>query len=69
MGTGRGGTRLVTRAKKARSGFRGGQGREPRRPMPRVGVVATMRVRGGRWGGMVVVGEVGSISGEGVWWG
>ncbi len=53
----------MTRAKKARSGFRGGQGREPRRPMPRVGVVATMRVRDGRWGGMVVV--VGEGGGEG----
>lgn len=42
-----GGGRLVTRAKKARSDFSGGQGREPRRPMPRVGVVATIRVRGG----------------------
>ena len=39
----------MTRAKKARSVFRGGQGRVPRRPMPRVvGVVATIRVRGGR---------------------
>ena len=37
---------MVTRAKKARSDLRGGQGREPRRPMPRVGVVATIRVRG-----------------------
>lgn len=63
MGAGRGGRRFVTRAKKARSGFRGGQGREPRRPMPRVGVVATMRVRDGRWGGMVVV--VGEGGGEG----
>jgi len=45
-----GGGRFVTRAKKARSAFRGGQGRVPRRPMPREGVVATMRVRGGRCG-------------------
>lgn len=44
------GGRFVMRAKKARSAFRGGQGRVPRRPMPRVGVVATMRVRGGRDG-------------------
>lgn len=44
----------MTRAKKARSVFRGGQGRVPRRPMPREGVVATMRVRGGRGGGMVL---------------
>jgi len=50
----------VMRAKKARSAFRGGQGRVPRRPMPRVGVVATMRVRGGRSG---IDGEGG---GEGV---
>ena len=54
----------MTRAKRARSGFRGGQGRVPRRPMPREGVVATMRVRGGRWGGGMVVGEVGMV-----WWG
>lgn len=48
---------MVTRAKKARSGFRGGQGRVPRRPMPRAGVVATMRVRRGRGrgGGMGVM--------------
>lgn len=45
-----GGGRLVTRAKNARSDFNGGQGRQPRRPMPRVGVVATIRVRGGRGG-------------------
>ena len=56
---GGGGGRFVTRAKRARSGFRGGQGREERRPMPRWGVVATMRVMGG-WGreggiGVVVV--------------
>lgn len=49
---GRGGARFVTRAKNARSNFRGGQGRVPRRPMPREGVVATMRVRGGREGGI-----------------
>lgn len=42
----------MTRAKKARSDFRGGQGRVPRRPMPREGVVATMRVRLGRGGGI-----------------
>lgn len=38
----------MTRAKKARSDFKGGQGRVPRRPMPREGVVATIRVSGGR---------------------
>lgn len=38
----------MTRAKKARSGFRSGQGRVPRKPRPRVGVVARMRVSGGR---------------------
>lgn len=38
----------MTRAKKARSDFMGGQGRVPRRPMPREGVVAMMRVSGGR---------------------
>ncbi len=43
-----GGARFVTRAKKARSDFMGGQGRVPRRPMPREGVVATMRVSGGK---------------------
>lgn len=52
-----GGGRFVTRAKKARSAFRGGQGRVPRRPMPREGVVATMRVRGGRGGIDVEGGE------------
>ena len=46
----------MTRAKKARSAFRGGQGRVPWRPMPREGVVATMRVRGGRGGGIGVGG-------------
>ena len=46
----RGGGCLVTRAKKARSALRVGQGREPRRPMPRLGVVATIRVRGGKEG-------------------
>lgn len=51
---------MVTRAKKARSGFRGGQGRVPRRPMPREGVVATMRVSGGR-GGDMEVGEGGMV--------
>lgn len=48
---------MVTRAKRARSDFRGGQGREPRRPIPRVGVVATIRVRGGREEGGIEVGE------------
>lgn len=61
-----GGARLVTRAKKARSVFRGGQGRVPRRPMPRVGLVATMRVSGGRGrGGMGVEVEVEVEVGEG----
>ena len=60
-----GGGRLVTRAKKARSDFSGGQGREPRRPMPRVGVVATIRVRGGIGGeGDIIVGWVLGTSGE-----
>ena len=54
-----GGGRLVTRAKKARSDLRGGQGREPRRPMPRLGVVATIRVRGGMGGMEVDGGESG----------
>ena len=48
MGSERGGGRLVTRAKNWRSAFRVGQGRVPRRPMPREGVEATMRVREGR---------------------
>lgn len=43
-----GGGRLVTRAKNWRSDFSVGHGRVPRRPMPREGVEATMRVRGGR---------------------
>lgn len=60
----RAGGRFVTRAKKARSAFRGGQGRVPRRPMPREGVVATIRVRGGRGGIWVEVGEV-IVEGEG----
>ena len=55
---GEGGGRFVTRAKKRRSAFSGGQGKVPRRPMPRVGVVATMRVRGGRGRGGIVGGEV-----------
>lgn len=50
-----GGTRFVTRAKNARSAFRGGQGRVPRRPMPREGVVATIRVKVGSGSGMDVV--------------
>lgn len=50
------GGRFVMRAKKARSAFKEGQGRVPRRPMPREGVVATMRVRGGR-GGIDAEGE------------
>lgn len=58
-GEGEGGTRLVTRAKKRRSGFMGGQGRVLARPMPRVGVEATMRVRPGRDDG--VIGAVGGI--------
>lgn len=48
---GGGGGRFVTRAKNWRSAFSGGQGREPSRPMPREGVVATMRVSRGRGGG------------------
>lgn len=42
----------MTLAKNARSDFKVGQGRVPRRPMPREGVVATMRVSGGREGGI-----------------
>lgn len=58
VGNEAGGGRLVTRAKKRRSAFRGGQGRVPWRPMPKVGVVATIRVSGGRGrGGGIVVGE------------
>lgn len=49
----------MTRAKKARSDFKGGQGRVPRRPMPREGVVATIRVRGGRGRGGGMEDEVG----------
>ena len=65
---GGGGGRFVTRAKRARSGFRGGQGREERRPMPRWGVVATMRVMGGRGrgGGIGVVVVVVVVEGVGV---
>lgn len=62
---GDGGGRLVTRAKNWRSALRGGQGREPLRPMPREGVVATMRVRGGRGGPEVGEGEVDMLG----WWG
>lgn len=40
------GARFVTRAKKARSALRGGQGSAPRKPRPREGVVATIRVKG-----------------------
>lgn len=40
----------MTRAKKARSDFSGGQGRLPLKPRPSEGVVATMSVRGGRRG-------------------
>lgn len=62
---GGGGARFVTRAKKLRSVFKGGQGRVPRRPMPREGVVATIRVRGGRWrgGGIEVDGGGGDMVG------
>ena len=60
----------MTRAKKARSDFNGGQGRVPRRPMPREGVVATMRVSDGRGrGGGMLVGEgdmVGVVDGSGM---
>lgn len=56
----------MTRAKKARSAFRGGQGRVPRRPRPREGVVATIRVRGGTGGGMEV--EEGGMVGWGNGW-
>ena len=35
---------MVTRAKKRRSAFKSGQGRVPRRPIPRLGVLATIRV-------------------------
>ena len=57
-------TRLVTRAKKARSALRGGQGRVPFRPMPPVGVVATIRVRRGRGMGGIGGGEGGMV---GLW--
>lgn len=56
----------MTRAKRARSGFKGGQGRVPRRPMPREGVVATIRVNGGRGGGMAVRGAGMVLGGGGV---
>ncbi len=57
----------MRRAKKARSDLRGGQGRVLRRPMPREGVVATIRVSGGRGrgGGMEVELEVELDEGEG----
>ena len=58
----------MTRAKRLRSAFKGGQGRVPRRPMPRVGVVATMRVKGGRGGGIGVV-EVEGVGVVIVWFG
>ncbi len=45
-----GGALLVTRAKKASSVLSGGQGRVPRNPKPREGVVARIRVRGRREG-------------------
>jgi hypothetical protein len=52
-GTYMAGTRWVTRAKYAISDFNR-QGRAPRRPMPRLGVVATINVRENRgWGGIV----------------
>ena len=57
----------MTRAKRARSGFRGGQGRVLRRPMPRWGEVATMRVIGGRGRGGGIGGDV--MVGEGEGWG
>lgn len=58
---------MVTRAKKDRSVLIRGQGRVPFRPIPRrvgslvveeeeragTGVVATIRVRGGFWGGIL----------------
>lgn len=61
------GGRVVTRAKKDRSVLIRGQGRVPFWPMPRrvgslvgvveervgTGVVATIRVRGGFWGGIL----------------
>lgn len=64
------GGRDVTRAKKFMSAFMRGQGRVPLSPMPRrvvvsllvvdeavrIGVVATIRVRGRLWGMGVVVG-------------
>lgn len=53
-----GGGRFVTRAKNRRSALRGGHGREPLRPIPREGVVATMRVSGGRGRSEEGVGEV-----------
>lgn len=48
--------RLVMRAKKARSTLRGGHGRVPRKPRPREGVVATIRVR--RGSGVMAIGGV-----------
>lgn len=64
----------MTRAKKRRSAFKVGQGRVPRRPIPRVGVVATIRVVEGGGGifrgvdeGVVVV-ELELDLGRGEWW-
>jgi hypothetical protein len=50
VGDNGGGARFVTRAKNARSACRRGQGRVLRKPIPRLGVVATIRVKGGRGG-------------------
>ena len=58
---GRFGKRLVTRAKNARSAFRGGQGSVPRRPMPKEGVVATTMVKGGSCGIEAGMGWVGLV--------
>lgn len=62
-----GGARLVTRAKKARSAFRGGQGRVPRKPRPREGVVATMSVKGGREGVCMIVWGMRNVVGNKKW--
>lgn len=71
-GAERGAARFVTRAKKASSRFRSGQGRLPRKPMPSEGVLARISVRGGREGilGRIVVGTLGvGVDGFGVEWG